>query len=82
MERLAIVGLSGLSLVLGWDLFRRGVLNAQNADLKAHGWSIRLQRVGPGVFFAGMVTFQALRWPGCGCFASVGNLSDKGEPKQ
>ena len=52
MERLAIVGLSGLSLVLGWDLFRRGVLNAQNADFKAHGWSIRLQRVGPGIFFA------------------------------
>jgi hypothetical protein len=52
LERLAVVGLSGLSLILGWDLFRRGVVNAQSADLKGHGWSVRLQRVGPGIFFA------------------------------
>lgn len=52
IERLAIVGLSGLSLVLGWDLFRRGVVIAQNGDLQGHGWRVRLQRVGPGIFFA------------------------------
>jgi hypothetical protein len=61
MERLAIVGLSGLSLVLGWDLFRRGVLVDQTADLKGHGWTIRLQRVGPGIFFAlfGTIAFAS-----------------------
>lgn len=52
LERIAIVGLSGLSLILGWDLFRRGVLDSQSADFKAHSWSVRLQRVGPGIFFA------------------------------
>lgn len=52
LERLAIVGLSGISLVLGWDLFRRGVVNVQTADLSAGSWKVRLQRVGPGIFFA------------------------------
>jgi hypothetical protein len=52
LERLGIVGLSGVSLILGWDLFRRGVLIAQNADFKTQGWTLRLQRVGPGIFFA------------------------------
>jgi hypothetical protein len=52
LERLAIVGLSGMSLVLGWDLFRRGVVNVQTADLSAGSWKVRLQRVGPGIFFA------------------------------
>jgi hypothetical protein len=52
IERLAIVGLSGLSLLLGWDLFRRGVLLTQNAEFKTHLWTIRLLRVGPGIFFA------------------------------
>jgi hypothetical protein len=52
LERLGIVGLSGISLILGWDLFRRGVVMAQTADFKAHGWTVRLQRVGPGIFFA------------------------------
>jgi hypothetical protein len=52
LERLGIVGLSGVSLILGWDLFRRGVSVAQSADFKAQGWTVRLQRVGPGIFFA------------------------------
>jgi hypothetical protein len=52
LERIAVVGLSGLSLILGWDLFRRGVLDSQSADFKVHNWSVRLQRVGPGIFFA------------------------------
>jgi len=52
LERIAIVGLSGLSLILGWDLFRRGVLDSQRAEFKAHTWSARLQHVGPGIFFA------------------------------
>lgn len=58
-ERLSITALAGLSLVLGWDLFRRGVVDAQTADLKMSNWSVRLQRVGPGCFFAlfGTVVF-------------------------
>ena len=47
-----IVGLSGVSLVLGWDLFRRGIVEAQSADFKSKDWGLRLQKVGPGIFFA------------------------------
>jgi hypothetical protein len=47
-----IVGLSGLSLILGWDLFRRGIVEAQSADFKSKDWGLRLQKVGPGIFFA------------------------------
>lgn len=52
LERLLIVSFSGVSLVLGWNLFRAGILTEQQAEFAAKHWSIRLQRVGPGVFFA------------------------------
>jgi len=51
-ERLLICLFSGLSLVLGWNLFRAGVLDQQSASAQARGWRIELKRVGPGVFFA------------------------------
>jgi hypothetical protein len=55
-ERLSIVGLSGLSLVLGWDLFKRGILEAQSADFKIKDWMFKFQKVGPGIFFAFFAT--------------------------
>ncbi len=51
-ERLLIVVFSGMSLVLGWNLFRVGVLDPQAAELSTKSWKIKLQRVGPGAFFA------------------------------
>jgi|GEM_PF-3554480 len=52
IERLLIVAFSGASIFLGWNLFRVGVLDTQSAELSGSSWSIKLQRVGPGVFFA------------------------------
>lgn len=51
-ERLLADATFGVSLVLGWNLFRIGVLKDQAAELSGHGWKFRLQRVGPGIFFA------------------------------
>jgi len=52
VERLLICTFGGISLVLGWNLFRVGVVNQQTAELSAKGWRVNLKRVGPGVFFA------------------------------
>ena len=51
-ERILIVLFGGVSIVLGWNLFREGVVLPQSASLEGTGWNISLQRVGPGVFFA------------------------------
>lgn len=51
-ERLLVCLFAGGCLILGWDLFRRGVDLAQRADFKGSGFTIRLERVGPGIFFA------------------------------
>lgn len=52
LERLVAVTFCGVSLVLGWNLFRVGVITEQRAILDGHGWKFKLERVGPGVFFA------------------------------
>lgn len=52
IERLLIVLFGGLSLVLGWYLFKLGILKRQEAELSGGGWKIKLMNVGPGVFFA------------------------------
>jgi hypothetical protein len=52
MERLLADAMFGTSLVLGWNLFRVGIVKDQTAELAGKGWKVRLQRVGPGVFFA------------------------------
>jgi hypothetical protein len=52
VERLLADAMFGVSLILGWNLFRVGVLNDQTAEMLTKNWKIRLQRVGPGVFFA------------------------------
>jgi hypothetical protein len=52
-ERLLIVAFAGLSLWMGWQLFLRlNVEPNQQAELSYKDFLIRLQRVGPGVFFA------------------------------
>jgi len=59
MERLIIILFSGLSLVLGWHLFKIGILSEQQSEIKVGDIWIKLQKVGPGVFFAlfGVVVF-------------------------
>ena len=51
-ERLIVDTVFGVSLVLGWNLFRVGIVNEQSAEASGKGWKVRLQKVGPGVFFA------------------------------
>ena len=52
IERLIICVFGGVSLVCGWNLFRVGIADRQTAELAVKDWRIKLQRVGPGVFFA------------------------------
>jgi hypothetical protein len=52
VERLIADSMFGVSLILGWNLFRVGILHDQTAEASGKGWKIRLQKVGPGVFFA------------------------------
>jgi hypothetical protein len=53
LERLLIVVFAGASLWMGWQLFLR-VANTtdQQAEFSYKDMVVRLQRVGPGVFFA------------------------------
>jgi hypothetical protein len=52
VERLLIVLFSGGALILGWNLFKTGILLAQSAEFKAKGITAKLLNVGPGIFFA------------------------------
>ncbi len=52
VERLLDTVAGITSLVLGWNLFRVGVITEQSAELELHTLSVKLQKVGPGVFFA------------------------------
>jgi hypothetical protein len=52
IERLLTVGFSGLSIVLGWSLFKARLLKDQTAEFTSKSWTLRLERVGPGIFFA------------------------------
>lgn len=52
VERLIADSMFGVSLILGWNLFRVGIIHDQTAEASGKGWKIRLQKVGPGVFFA------------------------------
>jgi len=52
LERLIVAGFSGLSIVMGWNLFRVRIVRDQAADFAVKDFRIRLARVGPGVFFA------------------------------
>jgi hypothetical protein len=52
LERLLIILAGTLCVVLGWDLFRSGVVTKQSAEFKVWDWKISLHKAGPGVFFA------------------------------
>lgn len=51
-ERLIVVLCGGLSLTFGWHLFKIGVVTDQSAEFSKKEFTVRLQKVGPGVFFA------------------------------
>ena len=50
LERFEIIFVAGLSIYWGAKLFLEGVVKTQQADLVGGGWTLRLQKVGPGVF--------------------------------
>jgi hypothetical protein len=52
VERLLIVASGGLSLILGWHLFIRNITLEQSGELISGTLSIKLLKVGPGIFFA------------------------------
>jgi len=52
IERLLTVLFSGVSLVLGWNLFKVGIVQDQQAEFANKTFTVKLQKVGPGVFFA------------------------------
>lgn len=52
VERILIIVFSGISLILGWNLFKSGIHPDQNAVIKTGGLFIKLSKVGPGIFFA------------------------------
>lgn len=52
LERLVIVAGAITSLYLGYRLFVSGFDSEQSAEASGRGFTIRLMKVGPGVFFA------------------------------
>lgn len=50
-ERLLIVVFSGTSIILGWHLFKIGIVSPQSGELTGKGFKLALQKIGPGVFF-------------------------------
>ena len=52
LERLTVVIFGGISMYLGYALFMKGIVGEQVAQLEVMTWKVRLQKVGPGVFFA------------------------------
>lgn len=51
-ERLLVVAFSGASIILGWHLFKIGVVSPQSGSLSGKGFKITLLKVGPGIFFS------------------------------
>jgi hypothetical protein len=51
-ERILAVLIAGASLFLGASLFRQRIATTQTAEFKTETWTIKLERVGPGIFFA------------------------------
>lgn len=55
VERLIVTISALLSIVMGWNLFRVGVVDAQSFDItKENNWGIRVSKIGPGVVFAAL----------------------------
>lgn len=51
-ERLLIVAFGGTSIILGWHLFKIGVVSPQSGIFSGKGFKFSLQKVGPGIFFS------------------------------
>lgn len=66
IERLIIILIGGLSVYLGWALFKLPIPNDSGAEIKHGQLQIVLRRIGPGVFFAlfgTAVTIFSLAYP-------------------
>jgi hypothetical protein len=56
LERLLIVAAACLLVLLGYKLFKLGIESSQKAEISTGPFSVRLQSVAPGVFFAVLAT--------------------------
>lgn len=66
VERVIVCIFGGVSMILGWNLFRAGVLTDQTASVTFQKLSAKIERAGPGVFFAlfgAAILVYALRSP-------------------
>lgn len=52
IERIAGIGVGGLAILLGYYLFKLGIIPPQSAVAEHRNFKIRLTKVGPGLFFA------------------------------
>ncbi len=52
IERIIIVMFAGTSIILGWHLFKIGVVSPQSGTFVGKGFKFSLQKVGPGIFFS------------------------------
>lgn len=52
IERIIIVFFSGISIILGWHLFKIGIVSPQSGVVSGYGFRFVLQKAGPGVFFS------------------------------
>src|SRR5258708_3248791 len=51
-ERLLVCLFAGAAIIAGYHLFRVGIVDPQAADLRSQSFSLKLQKCGPGIFFA------------------------------
>jgi len=52
IERLLVCLTASGAIIMGWNLFRVGIVDPQSGELKGEGWSVKLQKCGPGIFFS------------------------------
>lgn len=52
IERLLIVIAASMAMWFGYNLFIKGIDKDQKGQLTGNGWKVKMQSVGPGVFFA------------------------------
>lgn len=52
IERIVIVIFGGVSIWMGWNLFKTNILQKGSGKTTIGNWQIELKEVGPGVFFA------------------------------
>jgi len=52
IERPLIALLCGMSIAMGYQLFKIGIAGDQKGSIEVAQWKVSLDRVGPGIFFA------------------------------